>query len=252
MLIQAKALKGSALKSLDGDIGSVSEFYFDDRYWVIRYLIANTESWLLGRRVLISPFSLDGIDQVEKKISVLLNKKQVEESPSIDTHEPVSRQYEESYNGYYGFPDYWSGPYIWGASPYIERDRSKWSKTGSAARGWDRHLRSTNEVSGYHLNAIDGEIGHVDDFIVDDATWSIRYLVVATRNWWPGKKVLISPKWLEKISWADREVAVNLTRDTIKAAPEYIDGDLITRDYETGLYGHYNRDGYWVEELASV
>jgi hypothetical protein len=119
-------------------------------------------------------------------------------------------------------------------------------------KGWDRHLRSTNEVTGYHLSALDGEIGHVDDFIVDDATWSIRYLVVATRNWWPGKKVLISPKWLDKVSWKDREVMVSLTRATIKAAPEYTDDSLLTRDFETGLYGYYNRDGYWVEELTAV
>jgi hypothetical protein len=118
--------------------------------------------------------------------------------------------------------------------------------------GWDRHLRSTDEVTGYHFAALDGEIGHVDDFIIDDETWAIRYLVVATKNWWPGKKVLISPKWIENVSWEEREVAIGLTRETIKAAPEYTDESLLTRDYETVLYGHYNREGYWVEELAAV
>jgi len=252
MLIEAKALKGSSLKSLDGDVGSVSEFYFDDRYWTIRYLVANTENWLLGRPVLISPYSLNSINRVEKQISVLLNKKQIEHSPSIDTNEPVSRQNEESFNGYYGYPNYWGGPYMWGGTSHIEREPRRWTRSGTEVKGWDRHLRSTNEVTGYHLSALDGEIGHVDDFIVDDATWSIRYLVVATRNWWPGKKVLISPKWLDKVSWKDREVMVSLTRATIKAAPEYTDDSLLTRDFETGFYGYYNRDGYWVEELTAV
>jgi hypothetical protein len=124
--------------------------------------------------------------------------------------------------------------------------------SASEAMGWDRHLRSTHEVTGYHLVALDGEIGHVDDFIIDDETWAIRYLVVATKNWWPGKKVLISPKWIENVSWEEREVAIGLSRETIKAAPEYTDESLLTRDYETGLYGHYNREGYWVDELAAV
>jgi hypothetical protein len=252
MLIKAKALKGYSLASLDGNVGSASEFYFDDRYWTIRYLVANTGTWLTGRKVLISPYSLDGVNPAEEKVFVLLNRKQIEESPSFDMDEPVSRQYESLYNGYYGFPNYWGGPYMWGGNPYILRDRSRWGLAASEAMGWDRHLRSSNEVTGYHFAALDGEIGHVDDFIVDDETWAIRYLVVATKNWWPGKKVLISPKWIENVSWEERQVAIGLSRETIKAAPEYTDESVLTRDYETSLYGHYNREGYWVEELTAV
>jgi len=252
MLIKAKALKGYSLKSLDGDIGSASEFLFDDRFWAIRYLVANSESWLSGKKVLISPYSLSGLNDVEQQVSVRLTKKQIEDSPSIDMDEPVSRQYEDSYNGYYGFPNYWGGSYMWGGNPYIVRDRSRWGVAASKAMDWDRHLRSTHEVTGYHLLALDGEIGHVDDFIIDDETWAIRYLVVATKNWWPGKKVLISPKWIESVSWDAREVVVGLTRETIKAAPEYTDESVLTRDYETGLHGHYNREGYWVDELSAV
>jgi hypothetical protein len=252
MLIKAKALKGFSLKSLDGDIGSVSEFYFDDRYWTVRYLVANTGNWLTGRLVLLSPYSLNGVNNTEKEVSVLLTRKQIEDSPSIDTHEPVSRQDEESFNGYYGFPDYWDGPYVWGNYPYIELDCNKWEVPASKAKEWDLNLRSTQSVTDYHLSALDGEIGHVDDFILDDKTWAIRYLVVATKNWWPGKKVLISPKWIESVSWVEREVAVGLSRETIRAAPEYTDESLLTRDYETGLYGHYNREGYWVDELTAL
>jgi hypothetical protein len=252
MLIKAKALKGYSLKSLDGDIGSASEFYFDDRYWAIRYLVANTAGWLSGRMVLISPYSLDGVSTSEEKVFVLLNKKQIEGSPSINTEEPVSRQYETSYNGYYDLPNYWGGPYMWGSYAHLELDRSKRGRPASETMAWDPHLRSTDEVTGYHLAALDGEIGHVVDFVIDDETWAIRYLVVATKNWWPGKKVLISPKWIENVSWEEREVAIGLSRETIKAAPEYTDESLLTRDYETGLYGHYNRLGYWVEELTTV
>jgi hypothetical protein len=252
MLIEAKTLKGSSLKGTDGDIGSVSEFYFDDRYWTIRYLVAETGSWLSDKKVLISPYSLSSGNVLDDRVNVRLTKKQIEDSPSIHTHDPVSRQFEETYNGYYGYPNYWDGDHAWGGFPYIERDHSKWGKTESGAIGRERHLRSTQEVSGYHISALDGEIGHVDDFIVDEKTWSIRYVVVATRDWWPGKKVLISPKWIQKVSWENREVTVELTRDAIKNAPEYFGGSLLTREYETGLYGHYNREGYWIDELASV
>jgi hypothetical protein len=181
-----------------------------------------------------------------------LTKKQIEDSPSINTDEPVSRQFEGVYNGYYGYPDYWGGSYMWGGYPYIVRDRTSWGVSTSKEMGWDRHLRSTHEVTGYHLLALDGEIGHVDDFILDDDTWAIRYLVVATKNWWPGEKVLISPKWIESVSWEAREVLIGLTRETIKTAPEFTDESLLTRDYETGLHGHYNRAGYWVDELSAV
>ena len=141
---------------------------------------------------------------------------------------------------------------MWGGYPYIEKDRARWGVTAAEAKAWDRHLRSSEEVTGYNIGALDGEIGHVDDFIVDDETWAIRYLVVSTKNWWPGKKVLVSPAWIDNVSWDAREVAIGMTREAIKAAPEYSDAALLTREYETGLYGHYNRDGYWVEELTAV
>jgi hypothetical protein len=252
LLIKANALKGYSLKSLDGDIGSATELYFDDRFWAIRYLVAKTGTWLNDRRVLISPYALDGVATAEEQVFVLLNKKQIEESPSVDTDKPVSRQYETMYNGYYGYPAYWTGPYMWGGYSGFSRDRAMWGSTPSEPVGGDRHLRSTREVTGYHLLALDGEIGHVVDFIIDDETWAIRYLVVATKNWWPGKKVLLSPNWIENVSWEEREVSVGLSRETIKAAPEFTDESLLTRDYERALHGHYNRQGYWVEELVAV
>ena len=115
---------------------------------------------------------------------------------------------------------------------------------------WDPNLRSTEDVTGHHIQATDGEIGHVEDFIIDDETWAIRYLLIDTRNWWPGKKVLISPQWIERISWDESKVFVDLSRERVKQSPEYTDKSLPTRDYETRLYGHYNRQGYWIDEPA--
>jgi hypothetical protein len=252
MLIKANELKGYSIKSLDGDIGSASQFFFDDQHWTIRYLVANTANWLVGRKVLISPYSLKGVDRKGQEISIGLSKQQIKDSPSIESDEPVSRQFEGIYNGYYGYPNYWGGPYLWGGYPTLELDRTRWGLPSSEEIGWDRHLRSTHEVTGYHLLAVDGEIGHVEDFIIDDETWAIRYLVVATKNWWAGKKVLIAPRWIENVSWEAREVAVSLTREAIKSAPEYTNEFILTRDYETDLYGHYNREGYWVGELTTV
>lgn len=251
MLINAKALKGYSLKSLDGDIGSVSEFYFDDRFWAVRYLVANTGNWLTGRKVLISPYSLKMVHREAKEVLIDLTKKQIEESPSIETQSPVSNEYEGMYNEYYGYPNYWGGPYMWGGYPHVELERSKWGQPAVVAHAWDRNLRSTQQVTGYHISASDGGIGHVADFILDEL-WAIRYLVVDTTNWLPGKKVLIAPTWIENVSWGEQEVAIALTRETIKAAPEYTEAALLTRDYEAALYGHYDREGYWVEDLQAV
>jgi hypothetical protein len=248
MLIKAKDLKGYKLHSLDGEIGKVEEFYFDDHHWTIRYLVAETGNWLADRQVLISPHALGVINKQEEYITIELTKKQIEDSPSLGKDKPVSMQFEESYYGYYGYPMYWGGSYMWGASPYIMRGQVFASKPAHGKRAWNSNLSSTHAVNGYAIQAEDGGIGHVDDFIIDDETWAIRYLVIDTRNWLPGKKVLISPKWISNISWSQSTVFVNLLRDAIRLSPEYTEKSLLNRDYETGLHQHYNRQGYWVDE----
>jgi hypothetical protein len=247
MLIKAKTLKGYKLHSLDGEIGKVEEFYFDDHHWTIRYLIAETGDWLVGRQVLISPHALGAINREEKLIGINLTKKQIEDSPPLESDKPVSLQFEESFYGYYGYPMYWSGSYMWGSSPIPVRGSTA-KKAPHSKRKWNPNLRSTHAVSGYIIRAEEGDIGHVDDFIIDDETWAIRYLVVDTRNWWPGKKVLISPKWIDEISWNESTVYVNLLREAIRESPEYTEESMLTRDYETGLHQHYNRQGYWGDE----
>jgi uncharacterized protein YrrD len=251
MLDKAKTLKGYKLHSLDGEIGNVKEFYFDDHHWTIRYLVADTGNWLTGRQVLISPYVLVAVNREEQYISVDLTKKQIEESPSLASDKPVSRQYEETYSEYFGWPLYWGGAYAWGFSPYIVRDHAKWKGFTRSEKTWDSHLRSTADVSGHHIQARDGEIGHVEDFIIDDKTWAIRYLIIDTENWWPGKHVLVSPQWIERVSWIDSKVFVNLSRETIKQSPEYTELSLLTRDYEIGLHRHYDRQGYWIDERVA-
>jgi sporulation protein YlmC with PRC-barrel domain len=252
MLSKVKTLKGYSIQTTAGEtIGKVREFYFDDKHWTIRYLVADTGTWLSGRQVLVSPYALVDVNADQQNITVELTKKQIEDSPSLDTDKPVSRQFEDGYYGYYGWPAYWGGPYNWGDYSTIERNRDKRGHFTKSKKAWDHHLRSTHAVTGYAIEATDGEIGHVEDFIMDDETWAIRYLVVATKNWWPGKKVLVSPQWIQRISWPESKVFVKLSREAIKQAPEFTDESLLSRDYEIGLYGHYNRQGYWVNDLVT-
>jgi hypothetical protein len=251
MLRNSKDLHDFAIHATDGEIGKVDEFYFDDETWAVRYLTVDTGGWLGGRLVLISPISVTGQpDWRANRLDLRLTKKQVENSPDIDTQQPVSRQHEIAYLGYYGYPFYWGGSNLWGPGLY---------PTGLAVQmaplpapvsidtaPHDSRLRSSKEVTGYYIEASDGEIGHLDGFILDDETWAIRYIEVATRNWWPGKKVLVSPAWIEQVSWADSKVCVGLSRETIKNGPEYIESENITREYENQLYSHYGRPTYWV------
>jgi hypothetical protein len=251
MLFKAKTLAGYKLDSLDGEIGKVKDFYYDDLHWTVRYLVAETGDWISERQVLISPFALVGVNKEERCISIDLVKKQIETSPSLDSDKPVSRQFEEAYYGHYGYPTYWGGPYSWGPYPYPMRDFEKWKESTQSKKGWDLHLRSTGDATGHHIQTLNGEIGHVEDLIVDDETWAIRYIVVGTHNWWPGKKVLVATQWVERVSWDERKVFVNLNRQTIKESPEYTEESLLTRDYESRLYEHYDRKGYWVDDLVA-
>ena len=254
MLTNATHLKGLAIRATDGELGTVAQFYFDDETWAIRYLVVETGGWLAGRQVLISPFSIIHADLLAGRLDVELTKNQVEHSPDIDTHQPVSRQHEVAYLGYYGYPYYWGGPYLWGPAFYPAGFANATSAAADAMadrirrESTDSHLRSSEAVIGYNIEATDGEIGHLDGFVVDDETWAIRYVEVATRNWWPGKKVLVSPAWIERVSWTDSKVSVGLSREAIQNGPEYVESTPITREYENRLYFHYGRPPYWLHE----
>ena len=255
MLISAKTLRNYTLESLDGDIGRAKDFLFDDRHWAIRYLVAQTGTWLPERQILLSPYSIvaenEDENKAERSLAIHLTKKQIEASPSLESDAPVSRQFETNYYGYYGWPMYWGGTFAWGDVPYIEHDSTRWSKFTPLEQTGDTHLRSVHEISRYHIHASDGNLGHVEDVIIDDETWTIRYLVVDTRSWWPGKKVLISPVWAKRISWEEQTVFLGHSRAAIKGSPEYTEESLITREYETALHSHYDRWGYWREDEAA-
>ena len=139
-------------------------------------------------------------------------------------------------------------PYMAGMHPRVANRRDEPASSSRVDEAGDAHLRSADEVRGYAIGALDGEIGHVEDFVIDDESWAIRYLIVATRNWWPGKKVLVSTKWIERVSWTESTVVVNLSRDAIKRSPEYTDDSLPSRDYEAALHRHYDRPAYWADE----
>lgn len=257
MLRQASTLSGSTVDATDGTIGHVKDAYFDDDGWAIRYLVVNTGSWLVGREVLISPYSVKAPIGSDGVVAVSLTRGQVEASPDIDTQQPVSRQHEFEYRDYYGYGDYWYGGDLWGIAAYPVLPLSPLpGEAAGATERWrdapeaglqDVHLRSTESVTGYHVQASDDGIGHVQDFIFDDASWAIRYLVVDTRNWWPGgRKVLVSTRWIDRIDWAERKVFTSLTREAVKASPEYEDSATIDREYETQLHDSYGLPAYYI------
>jgi hypothetical protein len=244
MLIKAKTLKRYHLNCLDGDVGKVKEFYFDDHFWTIRYLVIETGYIFAHKEVFVSPKAIDDILNDDAQLILNLSRDKIETGPSIDSDKPVSRQFEEAHHQYYGIPKYWAGEFAWAfaanSSLGVEATHEEKFK-----ESFNPHLRSSFEVRGYHLHANDGDIGHIDDFVFDDQTWTIRYLIVDTKNWWPGKKILISPIWIDKINWRESKIYVNLSRETMKSSPEYKSELALTRRYETGLHRHYNRKGYW-------
>lgn len=255
MFHKAKELTGYKLGAKDGEIGRVKDFYFEDTNWTIRYLVADTGTWLTGRLVLISPFALATIDAESRLFNVKLTREQIERSPSIETQKPVSRQYEAEYARHYGWPMYWYGPALWGPTPYPIYEpapQEARNQPALAQQRGDPHLRSFSEVENNTLHAIDGDLGHVDDFLISDEDWAIRYLLVKTGTWWSGKKVLIPTQWIREINWEQSRVYVEVTRQAIKAAPEYSEELRLARDFEARLFKHYQRQPYWTDRQEAA
>jgi hypothetical protein len=221
MLVSTDHLEKYDVVAIDGEIGSLRGFFFDETSWRIHYFILDTGSWLPGRKVIISPQAFKRFDHDEKKAYVSLTKEKIESSPEVNEDEPLSQDLSARTDRYYN----WSG-----------------------GLGTSTRLQSTRDLIDSYIDAQDGDLGHVEDFIVDLESWEIRYMVVDTANWWPGKKVLISPRWIQSLKWADKKVHVDLTKEQIKNSPEYTPGEIPARDYEERLYGHYGRSGYWQQE----
>lgn len=223
MLQNIKSIQGQKLSAHDGEIGHVADFYFDDTNWAIRYLVANTGSWLTGRLVLISPHSLGRPNEDAKTLQVNLSRKQIENSPPIETDKPVSRQYEIEYYRYYGWPGYWYGGGLWGAGGYpamLPFSPAERAVDQERHDNYDLHLRSIKAVTGYALQASDGEIGSVSGFTVDDKTWAISELIADTGHWYSGKKIFIPKAKVARISYEESKVYVDLTLADLKATGE--------------------------------
>jgi hypothetical protein len=257
MLRNVKKLLGSHIQAIDGKFGKVDDLLFDDMSWTIRYLVADTGRWLPGRKVLLSPLSLGKLDWDEHIFRVELTKKQIEDSPPIEKDEPVSRRHEERLSAYYNLMPYWVGGVMGGiyVAPTNVGDQSGTSvdldetKSGvpeeSEEKQGSPNLRSSSEVMSYGIDAKDGNIGHVEDFIIDDESWIIRYLAADIGNWRHGQKVLIAVSWIRKVDWGDASVSIDLTKEEIRESPEYDPFSPIKRKYEDELHDHYGRSKYW-------
>jgi len=247
MLRQLTELKNFTLGARDGEIGSVRDFYFDDETWTVRYLVVNTGPWLLGRQVLISPVAIDTPRWEEEVLPTGLTQEQIKNSPDIDLDQPVSRQHEIALNHYYGWPNYWyPSPLVGMAAPHTAAQPVPHEPVDMAEEpAAESHLRSVAEVTGYRVDATDGEIGHIADFFASEMDWIIRYALVDTGHWLPGRKVLIAPDWITNIEWLEREVQVQMTRKQFENSPEFDPKQGIDRQYETNLYRYYEYPVYW-------
>ncbi|QCB45552.1 PRC-barrel domain-containing protein [Hydrogenophaga sp. PAMC20947] len=267
MLRTLEDLCKCTIGATDGPIGRVRDLYLDDEAWVVRYLVIDTDGWLTNKKVLISPISVGEPNWAEQELHVSISREQVRNSPDVDTEKPVTRQHELEYSSYYGYPIYWGSAGLWGyglypslMQPAYERPESQQATPELAPNvqtppdespvtdaDGDAHLRSSRAMTGYHIHATDGDIGHVCGMLIDDKTWAVRYLIVNTSNWWVGHKMLVAPPWIKAVSWENQSISVDLTRQAVMDAPVYNPAETLAHDSEARLYQHYGRDGYWAQ-----
>lgn len=257
MVRNLKQIEGRALQARDGIVGEVKDVYFDDHDWHVRYLVVETGSWLHRRTVLIAPDAFSGLDWGLQVFPVDLTIEQIRQSPSIDTDKPVSRQNEELLRQYYGWAPYWDPVFADAGLPNVpvtaETEPGRTDGNQPLRPRGNPHLRSANDTRGYDLAAADGGIGHLEDFLIDENGWRIRYLVIDTRNWWAGKKVVIAPAWVRDVSWERRAINVDHTRAEIESSPVYEPQAPWSPSYAADLHDHYGRPRYrdWEHEHAA-
>jgi len=229
---RASAFNGYTIEAPDGNVGYISDILFEDDDWKLRWFVINTGSWLLGRKILIHPGSLGRPDIRLRAFPVTLTKVEVEASPEIGSDEPVSRQMDHDLTNYYGYSPTWGGGFDSGdgfaLTAGMMSNGNGWQNYEAPKTG-DPHLRSLGEVTGYHIHALDGDIGHLEDFLVDDESWKIDYAVVDTKNWGFGKHVLVSPAEIKAVNWAERYIRLDLTRYKIKSSPSWKEPDWSDR-----------------------
>ena len=245
MLRSLHEMKGYKAKATDEEVGVVDDFCFDDSNWAVLYIVVDIGSWLADRDVLISPAKVALPDRNNRILPISMSSSEVKQAPGVEAEAPVSKQEAINIEQYHVWAPVWSPigvPIVYGgiaAAPMVEEEASKSEQKPNP------RLRSEKEVEGYHISAVDGEIGHVEDHIVDTDDWTIRYLIVDTRNWLPGKNVILSPDWVTQVDWEQRRISVNLTREQVRNSPGYDKDAMIDREYEEALYDHYGRPTYW-------
>lgn len=245
MLRSIKSLRGLTVEASDGHIGKVHTLLFDSHTWAVRYLVVDTGSWLPGRKVLIAATSLGRPRWQQRVFSVELTKDQIRSAPDIDADRSVSRQREIEVHTYYDWMPYWGMSSDWVAAVPVPLPAE--SEAVEKAAGGDPNLHSAREVIGYRIHARDGQIGRLEDFVITDSDWVIRYLVADTRNWLPGRRVLLSPRWVCEISWEQRGVWVDVSREKVRrcpACPEGHAGGLRT-GYEAEVFDYCGEPGNW-------
>jgi len=254
MLELISPLRGFTLQATDGPIGTVVDFLFNDASWKVRWLVVECGSWLKGRKVLIHPPAVSYTGLEFESFNVSLTKAQIEGSPSWREHQPVSQQFQNSLYDYYGWDPVWDGAYLGGemgaisspmsAPPYLGLDINARQRSEVEERQQgDPHLRSVFEVIGYHIHALDGDIGHVENFLFDNSDWSLHYFVVDTRNWWFGKHVLIATEAVKSVRWSDRHVEVDVLREQVRTSPTWDPLIAFTEIEKHVLHRHYGWAG---------
>lgn len=252
MLRSTKELMGYHMLATDGPFGKVKDMLFDDRLWTVRYLVVDTGRWLPGRKVIVSPAQFGEPVWKDRAIPVGLTMKEIEDAPPLEADAPVSRKYERLWLKRFRQPTLPTPMGPMGTSVVADTgvmdtaDREE-AKTMAEEEDESTHLRSLDEVCGYDIRATDGEMGHVEEFILDDERWRLQYLVVDTRKWLPGRKFLISQEWLRSVKWPEQEVVVGLPRQLIEESPKYNPSEPVNRAYEARLYDFYGRPHYWLE-----
>ena len=226
MLRSIKESYGHKLEALDGEIGRVKRFYFDEQNWAVRYLIVETDTWLTSRQVLISPLALSNTSLAGGITKVNLTRKQIEDSPTLEWHKPVSRRFEEEYFRYYGWPCYWQGGGLWGASGFPILEPTAKLLPGESAVGSDPQseradvrLWSTLAVNGYNIQASDRSIGHVCDFMFDAQSWAIGQIVVKPGRRLSGHEVMIPTSTVRRIDYEESKMFIDLTAQAAKQSP---------------------------------
>jgi uncharacterized protein YrrD len=190
MLHLAHEIAGTVVRGTDGELGTLKDFYFRDDDWTVRYLLVDTGTWFGGKKVLVSPASVEG-DWGKTGVHLNLTQEEVRHSPALNDTAGEADNVD--------------------AQPFLV------AKEGGSLH----HLRSVNSSKGYHIHATNGEIGHVDDFLIGQESWRIRYLLVDTSNWIGGRSVIVSSDALERVDQEHGKLYVTATREAIEHAPSF-------------------------------